>query len=80
MSQIFYRFGSQVERGANVQIWLAYMAAIGGEDIISGQHYDEHRKKIPVPEYARDEDITRRLWEVSEAMAGIDFDLSVAAK
>ena len=80
MSQIFYRFGSQVERGANVQIWLAYMAAIGGEDVISGQHYDEYRKILPVPEYARDEDITRRLWEVSEAMAGIDFDLSVAAK
>ena len=80
MSQIFYRFGTQVERAANVQIWLAYMAAIGSKDISGGQHYDEYRKIIPVPEYARDDDLTRRLWEVSEAMAGTDFDLSVAAK
>ena len=75
LSRIFYSFGTQVERGANVQVWLAYLAASGGT-IHKGRHYDEYRKQINVPEYAQNEETTKRLWELSEEMAGIKFDLS----
>ena len=77
ISQIFYRLGTQVERGANVQVWLAYLGAVGkiDGDNSGGKHYDEYRKPIPVPEYARDVDVCKRLWEVSEEMAGIEFSL-----
>lgn len=75
LSNIFYRYGTQVERGANVQVWLAYLAA-SGDKIHKGRHYDEYRKQINVPEYASNEETTKRLWELSEEMAGIKFDLS----
>ena len=75
LSNIFYRFGTQVERGANVQVWLAYLAATG-DTIHKGRHYDEFRKQINVPEYASNEETTKVLWDLSEEMAGIKFDLS----
>jgi len=78
-SQIIYRLLDRVERGANAQIWLAYLAANGGggaETIRGGQHYSEDRTVTPVPDYAKNEDTARRLWEMSEEMAGIKFDLS----
>lgn len=78
-SQIIYRLLDRVERGANAQIWLAYLAANGGggaETIRGGQHYSEDRIVTPVPDYAKNEDTARRLWEMSEEMAGIKFDLS----
>ncbi|KAL7540024.1 hypothetical protein ACHAXR_009803 [Thalassiosira sp. AJA248-18] len=82
-NRIFYTLATQVERGANAQIWLAYIAATvgnsegdGGAIIRGGQHYDEFRNAIPVPEFAENEVIARRLWELSEEMAGIKLDLS----
>ena len=73
LSRIFYSFGTQVERGANVQVWLSYLAADG--TIYKGRHYDEYRNQINVPEYASNAQTTKRLWELSEEMAGIKFDL-----
>ena len=75
LSNIFYKLGTQVERGANVQVWLTYLAASGGT-IHKGRHYDEYRTQINVPEYASNHETTKRLWELSEEMAGIKFDLS----
>ena len=75
LSRIFYSFGTQVERGANVQVWLAYLAT-SGDTIHKGWHCDEYRKQINVPEYASNQETTKRLWELSEEMAGIKFDLS----
>ena len=46
-----------------------------GTIIRGGQHYDEFRTMRPVPEFADNEDNCRRLWEMSEEMAGIKFDL-----
>lgn len=79
----FYRLWTQVERGANSQIWLAYVAATadrndnGSSAIIQGgQHYNERRKAVTVADFAYNEDTARRLWEISEEMAGIRLDLS----
>ena len=80
-TRLFYKFGTQVERGANVQIWLAYLATISSSNsdksIIRGGHYDEYRTSVLVPEFADNEDTSRRLWEMSEEMAGQKFDLAV---
>lgn len=79
-SQLFYRLlCTQVERGANVQIWLAYLAVKGGDGsktIQGGQHYDEYRRLAHVPKYADNKDTAKQLWEMSEEMAGIKFNLS----
>jgi len=47
----------------------------GGAAIRGGQHYDEFRELRSVPEYANDEATAKRLWELSEKMAGIEFSL-----
>ena len=79
-TRLFYKIATQVERGANVQVWLAYNAVTSGDDtkdiIHGGQHYDEFRNPIPVANFADDERAAKRLWELSEAMAGIKFDIS----
>jgi len=88
-SVLFYRFLSlRVERGANTQVWLAHASgtvvadsAGGGSGrcppiVRGGKHYDEYRSRSPVLEYARNQDHASRLWEASEEMAGIRFDLS----
>jgi hypothetical protein len=75
LSRIFYSFGTQVERGANVQVWLSYLVTSGAGTIHRGRHYDEYRKQINVPELGPNTETTKRLWELSEEMAGIKFDL-----
>jgi hypothetical protein len=38
-----------------------------------------HPKRVSPSRGARDEDVARRLWEVSEQMTGVRFDLAGAA-
>ena len=71
-SRVFYRVATQVERGANVQIWLAYLHASERKAIKRGQHYDEFRTVRPVPKYVNESN-SRRLWTLSEEMVGIKF-------
>ena len=79
-TRLFYKIATQVERGANAQVWLAYNAVTSSDDtkeiIHGGQHYDEFRNPIPVANFADDERAAKRLWELSEEMAGIKFDIS----
>lgn len=75
LSWFLYRTWTQVERGANAQVWLAYAAVVSKGKLIGGQHYDEFRNAIPAVEFAYREDSNTRLWELSEDLAGISFDL-----
>ena len=82
VAQFFYRvLMAQVERGANSQIWLALQSGKKSRDdedavIRGGQHFDENRNAIPVTAFADNEDTARKLWELSEEMCGVKFDLS----
>ena len=71
-ARLFYRIATQVQRGANVQIWLAYLHASEQKAIEKGQHYDEFRTVRPVPKYVNESN-SERLWTLSEDMAGIKF-------
>uniref|UniRef100_A0A7S4EIE5 Ketoreductase (KR) domain-containing protein n=1 Tax=Pseudo-nitzschia australis TaxID=44445 RepID=A0A7S4EIE5_9STRA len=78
MSPLYYSVMTPVDRGANCHVWLAYAAATGTgttNAIRNGQHYGEFGTPEPVLEFATNEDAARRLWEVSEEMVGIRFDL-----
>jgi len=89
-SPLYYSVMTPIERGANSQIWLAYAATAGPAELSSsmsdkaktktkvikgGQHYDEFRNPKAVPEFANNKDSARRLWEISEELAGIKFNL-----
>jgi NAD(P)-dependent dehydrogenase (short-subunit alcohol dehydrogenase family) len=79
-SSFFYRAWTQVERGANAQVWLAYASSNGSDiDLIGGQHYSEYRKPIPALGFAYQQHSNQKLWEVSEALADIRFDLETSA-
>ena len=79
-------FMTTTERGANAQVWLAYAAATSSSYafqkrnskacLLGGQHYDESRKPIPTSKLANDAESNRKLWELSEELGGIVFDLN----
>ncbi|VEU36413.1 unnamed protein product [Pseudo-nitzschia multistriata] len=78
ISPFYFSVMTPVEQGANCHVYLAYAAAtdFDGESVQSGQHYGEFGTPEPTLDFASDEDSLRRLWEVSEELAGIRFDPS----
>jgi len=54
-------------KGADTVVWIASSPEI---DRVSGQYFEKRRPIAPNP-IARDAAVARRLWEVSEAMAGL---------
>jgi hypothetical protein len=48
------------------------------DDLIGGQHYDEYRNPSPVSKFAYNQDSNQKLWEMSEELAGIRFDLEAS--
>mmetsp|Transcript_4916 Transcript_4916/g.7292 ORF Transcript_4916/g.7292 Transcript_4916/m.7292 type:complete len:515 (-) Transcript_4916:220-1764(-) len=71
-SFLLYSVMTPVERGANTQIWLA--SALPG-DIQGGKHYDHFRNEKAVLDFDESKECAKRLWEVSEELTGIQFDL-----
>ncbi|EJK56947.1 hypothetical protein THAOC_23070, partial [Thalassiosira oceanica] len=61
------------EQGASTQVFLA---AEG--EIVKGAFYDDMEVKTGMPAFARDEGKARALWEESERLGGVAFDLTMA--
>ena len=75
VSDLFYDSILTVEEGANTQVMLA--ARGEPEDSpVKGEYYDYNmRIKKKMNAFAKDEDAARRLWEKSEQLAGIKFQV-----
>jgi NAD(P)-dependent dehydrogenase (short-subunit alcohol dehydrogenase family) len=65
-------FTKSVDRGATTQIWLA---AGQGDDELKGGEYLQNTKVTSVAAFAQDMDAASKLWDVSENLAGIKFNL-----
>ena len=75
VSDLFYDSILTVEEGANTQVMLAAWEESGGSPV-KGQYYDYNmRIKKKMNAFAKDEDAARRLWEKSEQLAGIKFQV-----
>ena len=61
------------EQGANTQIYLA-----ATDDIVRGAFYEEMKEKTNMPSFAKDEAKASQLWDISEELAGITFDLTIS--
>jgi NAD(P)-dependent dehydrogenase (short-subunit alcohol dehydrogenase family) len=78
-ANIVLRGMTQVERGSNAHVWLAYISTCNSNvDLIGGQHYDEYRNPNPGSKFAYNQDLNQKLWEVSEELADIEFDLEAS--
>jgi len=60
------------EQGANTQIYLC-----AEEGLTKGAFYEDMKRKKNVPPYARDLGKARALWEESERLGGVQFDLTM---
>lgn len=60
-------FGSSVEDGAATALYLGLSEEVSGT---TGEYFSGFSTKTPAAE-ARDDDLARRLWEVSEEMVGL---------
>jgi NAD(P)-dependent dehydrogenase (short-subunit alcohol dehydrogenase family) len=60
--------GQPVEVGAQKVVYLAVSPEVEG---VSGQHFQNNRP-IPVAPLAQDEEVRRRLWEISAQLTGVD--------
>jgi retinol dehydrogenase-12 len=55
------------EQGARTQIWLASSPEVEG---VTGGYFVKKQQRTP-PDQARDPEVRRKLWEVSETLAGL---------
>ena len=62
------------EQGANTQIYLAAT----DDDLTKGAFYEEMKEKTNMPSFAKDEVKASELWNISEELAGITFDLTMS--
>ena len=69
-------FTKTVPEGASTQIFLATGA---NGSLTKGAFYEDMKEKKNLPKFARDEDKARALWEISEELGGIKFDLKTSA-
>merc|ERR1712222_286611 len=60
------------EQGANTQVYLC-----AEEELTKGAFYEEMKQKRNVPSYANDLGKARALWEESERLGGVQFDLTL---
>ena len=65
-------FTNSVERGASTQVWLA---SGGGDGTLQGGEYLYHCKAIRPTSAANDAKMAEQVWNISEKMCGIQFDL-----
>ena len=68
-------FTKTPEQGASTQVFLA-----SNDDLVKGAFYDEMKEKTNLPAFAKDEAKAKALWDVSEELAGIKFDLAQTAE
>ena len=66
-------FTKTIPEGASTQIFLA--AAANGS-LVKGAFYDDMKVKKNLPKFAKDEAKAKALWELSEELGGIKFDLA----
>ncbi|KAL9181956.1 hypothetical protein ACHAXT_012299 [Thalassiosira profunda] len=64
-------FTKTPEMGANTQVFLA-----AEDDIVKGAFYEERKEKTRMPPYAKDEEKAKALWEVSEELGGVVFEVT----
>mmetsp|Transcript_20452 Transcript_20452/g.19672 ORF Transcript_20452/g.19672 Transcript_20452/m.19672 type:complete len:434 (-) Transcript_20452:192-1493(-) len=64
-------FSKSVDRGANSQIWLASRS---GDKDVGGKYY-QNMKEVKLADFAKDSNKARELWEVSEKLSGVKFNL-----
>jgi len=65
-----------VPEGAETQVYLTVSSDVTD---VSGEYFYELRPRVP-SEDARDDDDARRLWELSEELAGIEYELPAPAE
>lgn len=69
---IGYYFSKNVQRGANSQIWLA--STNPKDEDIAGKYF-QNMKEVKLSAFAQDKEQARQLWEMSEKLTGIQFNL-----
>lgn len=69
-SGLFYNGMLTTEEGANTQIFLAT-----GDGIAKGQYYDENGHVQKLEKFACDQVKAKKLWQASERLAGIQFEV-----
>ena len=69
-SGLFYNGMLTTEEGANTQIFLAT-----GDGIAKGQYYDENGHVQKLEKFACDPVKAKKLWQASERLAGIQFEV-----
>ena len=66
-------FTKTVPEGASTQIFLA----TGADGTLrKGAFYEDMKEKKNLPKFAKDEEKARALWDISEELGGIKFDLA----
>jgi len=68
-------FTKTPEEGASTQIFLA-----ASDNIAKGAFYEDMKEKKNLPAFSEDADKAKALWEVSEELGGIQFDLVAGAE
>ena len=68
-------FTKNPQEGASTQI---YLSAVSGDALTNGAYYDD-MKVVSLKPFARDETQAKLLWEASEKLGGINFDLQKEA-
>lgn len=67
-------FTKTVAEGASTQVFLA--STVNSTDLVKGAFYDDMKVKENLPKFALDEEKAEALWEISEDLGGIQFDLT----
>jgi len=67
-------FTKTVAEGASTQVFLA--SSVNSTDLVKGAFYDDMKVKENLPKFALDEEKAEALWEISEDLGGIQFDLT----
>ena len=63
------------EQGASTQVYLA-----ADDDLVKGAFYEEMKEKTYLPKFAKEEDKAKTLWEVSETLGAVKFNLGGAVE
>jgi len=74
VSNVFYSINRSVEEGANTQVMLAASGEPKGT-LVKGQYFDKNMRLKELSDFARDETMARYLWDKSEELAGIKFEV-----
>ena len=78
LMQTMASFTKTVPEGASTQVYLASGADGNNKNLIKGAFYDECRPKT-LPKWATSQSDAKALWEESERLANITFDLTASS-